>query len=250
MCTIITIKDQNIRNCGELAALVGKELVDKYHEESWEEGRCLCGIRDLEDMAREMGYVQFALHGDVQWIPQAHILDIITNADVEKFAQWADVDRGAFLLGQLDPPSSILFLDIDGVLNNTRMQMPANGPTPIDPQAVQHVRQLLDEFDDLKIVVSSAKRIGLALGGLRELLSSLPPERIIDSTPVHTSMHSQRGGEIAQWLNGHPEVERFVILDDNNDMSNLHYYLVRTHPAEGLQAAHLDKCRILLGKEI
>ncbi len=246
MCTVVFVKDQYIRTLGDLSALVGKELIDKYHDGEWTEDRCLCGIRDTEDLAREVGYAQFTYMGDVQWVTQKHILDILTNIDIEKFTTWTNVDRRTLWAGQFEPAPRVLFLDIDGVLNTTDMSGAANGPTPIDPQAIQRLNQLLDEFEDLRIVVSSAHRIGVSLEGLRKLLSGLPPERIIDSTPVITSMRAQRGDEIQQWLNGHPEVTACAILDDNNDMAEMHYYLVRTSAQEGLQDEHIIKCRELL----
>ena len=43
-----------------------------------------------------------------------------------------------------------------------------------------------------------------------------------------------RGDEIHEWLELHPEVTRFVILDDDSDMKHLLPYLLRTHPCEGL----------------
>jgi Swiss Army Knife RNA repair-like protein len=42
--------------------------------------------------------------------------------------------------------------------------------------------------------------------------------RCFDVTPILHDLGLSRGHEIQAWLNEHPEVERYAILDDDNDM--------------------------------
>jgi len=54
--------------------------------------------------------------------------------------------------------------------------------------------------------------------------------------------NSQRGDEIEAWLNEHPEVKKFVILDDDNDMRNLMDHLIQTDfYKKGLTSELADK---------
>ena len=41
---------------------------------------------------------------------------------------------------------------------------------------------------------------------------------IFDITPYDYDKYKQRGDEIRAWLEEHPEVTKFVILDDDSDM--------------------------------
>src|SRR5439155_18162523 len=56
---------------------------------------------------------------------------------------------------------------------------------------------------------------------------------------------ASRGTEIAAWLAEHP-VSGYVIIDDHADMDGLRTHLVQTHPARGLEAAHVSQALALL----
>jgi hypothetical protein len=56
---------------------------------------------------------------------------------------------------------------------------------------------------------------------------------IIDKTPT-VKLSGNRGLEIKAWLDDHPEVTKFVIIDDNSDMQPLMDYLVQTTWENGL----------------
>lgn len=113
----------------------------------------------------------------------------------------------------------VLFLDIDGVLNSHRTVVALNGyPHDVTPAGLAQFDMVavallrgLCKVGDIKVVLSSTwrldpnwKDIGPALG--------LP---IISCTP---SLVGPRGKEIEAWLNHHPEVDGYVILDDDADM--------------------------------
>lgn len=112
----------------------------------------------------------------------------------------------------------VVFLDIDGVLNN--IASAAEG-VDIIPEKVILVRQLC-KATDAHIVISSTWRIIHSLEFLREMLYRTGLKcgskygQVIDVTPDSTKGH--RGTEIQQWLDEHPEVTDFVILDDDSDM--------------------------------
>ena len=134
----------------------------------------------------------------------------------------------------------VIFLDIDGVINsgdNMRALHRLHVNHGIGETRDQH-GQLFDErcvnFLDIiiretcaKLVISSTWRFHGTLR-LRHMWDdrSLPGE-IIGVTPKHPNPElmeryyepgAARGYEIQEWLDNHPEVTDYVILDDDSDM--------------------------------
>lgn len=169
----------------------------------------------------------------------------------------------------------VIFLDIDGVLNSEahlrsldeqHRQLGHASPTrpkhettcecyrlecQIDRAAVARLNRLVAETG-AKIVVSSSWRKLLDPPELHRVLTShgLVAE-IIGETPdghkdpemLTTFGHIERlyrGHEIDLWLRQHPEVERFVILDDCSDMEMHTCRLVQTDCEEGLLDEHIE----------
>ena len=97
--------------------------------------------------------------------------------------------------------------DVDGVINR------GNG---IELPLVRLVNDIVDETDCV-IVLSSTWRLW---PNTRKLVKRLGIN-FIDVTPRLDTINirgNERGEEIADWLDRHPEVTRFAILDDDNDM--------------------------------
>lgn len=102
----------------------------------------------------------------------------------------------------------VLFLDIDGVLNS-RNTTNFDQLWPLDPYMAFLVGKIqLDT--DCQVVLSSSWRHhpeGVALVEKRVV-------KLLDKTPDCATM---RGDEIKKWLEDHPEVTRYAILDDESD---------------------------------
>ncbi|MGA0610035.1 HAD domain-containing protein [Caldimonas sp. KR1-144] len=113
----------------------------------------------------------------------------------------------------------VLFLDIDGVLNSSRTVL-AHGAYPhtlrdgdwekFDWTGILMIQRLC-AVADLSVVLSSAWRLDHDFRQVGRVFN-LP---IIDRTP---SFPGTRGMEIKYWLDQHPEVEAFAIVDDDADM--------------------------------
>ena len=107
----------------------------------------------------------------------------------------------------------ILFLDIDGVVNSEKTFQRHRGAIGIDPYMAFLVGKIqLDT--DCDVVLSSSWRYGN-----KELLDEVRKQVVdfIDVTPdVEGNM--VRGKEIQAWLDKHPKVKRYAILDDDSDM--------------------------------
>lgn len=105
----------------------------------------------------------------------------------------------------------VLFLDIDGVVNNHRT--PQTDGWPIDPYCAFLVGKI--QLDTgCEVVLSSSWR------------HSDEGYDIVEKKVVKLLGHTAREGEgamgrgslIQKWLDAHPEVTKYAILDDHRDM--------------------------------
>jgi len=147
--------------------------------------------------------------------------------------------------------STVLFLDIDGVLNSMNyFEYLYNNNLkerfPIDPCAKKLLEDMVIQHD-FEIVLSSTWRMNFnpdnsyhittwADEKLSCILGETIFNRIIDVTPI---MSGKRGTEIQYWLdnNGNPD---YIILDDDSDMlDNQLAYFVKTNNKCGLTAENV-----------
>lgn len=125
----------------------------------------------------------------------------------------------------------IIFLDIDGVLNNADTTDKVDGFTGLDPYLIANFNKIIDAHPDAKIVISSTWRKPLAFmksysdfAGLKRLLAERGLKgEIIDHTPIKMS-YVTRGGEIRMWLEEARElgVTQFVVIDDDTEGMRRH----------------------------
>lgn len=131
----------------------------------------------------------------------------------------------------------VLFLDFDGVLNNAgsflyehnrrkrdekRSKQPGEKGIPGQVNETfcnvnaANLQMVLDKYKDLKIVISSTWRTMFTLEWLKAKLEEyhIDSTNVIDKTPDRKD--GERGLEIKQWLDQHPEVTHYIIVDDND----------------------------------
>ena len=147
----------------------------------------------------------------------------------------------------------VVFLDIDGVLNShqsAKRGLHKGGLLTLDPEAVERLNRLVREVPEVKFVLSSTWRlyqcredfdVFTAVGFEGEFVGRTPALRkeLLGSPIV---IQQIRGAEIAAWLEEHPEVERYVILDDDSDMGPLLRDLIQTCSWKGgLQDEHVEE---------
>ena len=126
---------------------------------------------------------------------------------------------------------NVVFLDYDGVVNtpmwdeegkHCRFNFPEDNKVN-NFQSVQWVSEFCEQYG-YGIVVSSTWRFDdnyiecLVNGGLRSGIE------IVGKTPIIKD--GTRGDEIEAYLMGHPEVEFFLIFDDENDVELYDDHLV------------------------
>lgn len=106
----------------------------------------------------------------------------------------------------------VIFLDIDGVLNNDKSMMRG---IHLDNELCQIVGRIR-KCTGAVIVVSSAWRVLHTVEQLEIMLFNAGLQSLIlDKTDNRGNI---RGNEIQRWLDAHPEVESYVILDDSCDI--------------------------------
>ena len=142
----------------------------------------------------------------------------------------------------------VIFLDVDGVLNNYAAFEAAqgrHGTNVLAPECIERCNRLV-EMTGARVVLSSTWRLMadfraiLRDGGLRA--------SIIDRTPYFTSGDQRRGAEIADWLRRNTTVVAYVILDDDSDMlEEQRPFFVQTHYQTGLTDAHVARAAAILG---
>ena len=155
----------------------------------------------------------------------------------------------------------VAFLDLDGVLvTNETINFPLVsvkgdenlprkrlGYSQFDQSCVKCLNEITKQTGAV-IVVSSSHRILYDIGDWYRLKRHLKGQGveapIIDRTPVNGPTNKDgektRGMEIQAWLNDHPEVDKFVIIDDDNDMDHLEDHLVLTMWEGGLKEEHIE----------
>lgn len=117
---------------------------------------------------------------------------------------------------------NIIFLDIDGVLNST-MGFMMNNEIHIWKPNIDLFYEAVRQIPDCKIVISSSWRSGdkdhflkfvenMRCKELFEpLVQYLHPDYCTDK------LWKKRGYEIREWLSRHPEVEKYICIDDDSD---------------------------------
>ena len=154
----------------------------------------------------------------------------------------------------------IIFLDLDGVLNTAnyydRLQhehLPTEDifGTMFDPNAVEQLSHIIDSTK-AKIVISSSWRYS-GIANMRAMWKARQlPGEIYDITSLfvaddyirehmeeenfdfYEAMTSVREMEISAWLQEHPEVTSYVILDDQSTFRQLKEHFVQINPKSGI----------------
>lgn len=111
----------------------------------------------------------------------------------------------------------VLFLDVDGVLNSRDSTNFKNNLWPINDEMCFMVGKIQLDTGCAIVVSSSWRHHPDGMKTIREKFND-----VIDKTPYLNHLvnyeDKPRGHEIQAWLDKHPEVTRYAILDDDSDM--------------------------------
>lgn len=162
---------------------------------------------------------------------------------------------------------NIIFLDIDGVLNNLAYHEAAGKCAPeIEERALKILADIYKESNCRIVLASSWRELDATLDRpahsmYQYLLSCMKryDMEIIGKTPY---IHMDRPAEIAEWIKIHEdEIRNFIILDDDYspeeyDNHGLKEHLIQTifftHDVTqgGLQERHKEKAKKILKEAI
>lgn len=137
-----------------------------------------------------------------------------------------------------------IFLDFDGVIT-----IPPKWYLKADK--IKLVKKIVDETE-AKIVVSSSWRMETVEETINKMIGR--PKRcphnkmlnwFIDNLYDVTSwigLGEGRGGQIQKYLNEHPEIENYVIIDDDGDMLDSQlYHFVQTNFEDGITETEVNR---------
>jgi len=128
---------------------------------------------------------------------------------------------------------NIIFLDIDGVLTSAR-----TGWMNWDIYATTFLKWCC-ENSNTKIVISSTWRCNRN----REFFADIFQEHLHEDWMTGVRLNC-RGNEIQTWLDIHPEVLNYVIIDDDSDMlPHQLENLILTNTYNGLMFEDMEKLR-------
>ena len=179
-----------------------------------------------------------------------------------------------------DSSTRIVFLDVDGVLNSLRSAARDNAagktrdtlwmsgfygghggdwseridrairPDGVlwDQECVGHLRWLLQQTGAL-VVISSTWKVHCPTDCFRRMLAFYDCEaEVVGATPDLRHHGDFRGNEIKLWLDFHPAIRRYVILDDCGDMTDEQKagHFVQTDSSVGLTRADAEQAAALL----
>lgn len=150
----------------------------------------------------------------------------------------------------------VVFLDFDGVITSK------NGYS-LDPEKMELVKRICNETGDYIVVSSSWRRFTLedTIKSITEVCDSLPvpfliPERIIGVTPqmyafkyVNPKKYFivPRGYEIERYLEERKDIEKYVIIDDENDMLLCQKpFFIKINSKSGISEKDVEKAIKLL----
>lgn len=152
----------------------------------------------------------------------------------------------------------VIFLDIDNVLNTDAGIYLYYRKTKknhyIDPKIAANLTKLCNLIPSANIVISSMWRGYFSLEQLRDYLKDyVNPEIIIDKTLISRFSdwdHPNRGKVIANYLEDHPKIKEYVILDDLDDkISDQHKgHFVHVNPLTGLTSKDVHEAFKILMK--
>ena len=145
----------------------------------------------------------------------------------------------------------IVFLDIDGVINGHEHCHLKEG-VRINPKPASYLNNLLERSGAKVVLISSWRRWindghMTCHGFSRVLWSHGVDAKVIDALPAYDESKSHRDDrreKLLQWLEDHPEVTSYVILDDLDlQLENL----IRPNPAIGLMPVNVTEALQILG---
>lgn len=111
--------------------------------------------------------------------------------------------------------SFAVFLDVDGVLNTRRTVISSpDGRVGVDDIRIKILAGAIKKYGGGDIVLTSDWK-NVRIGGDFDYLKDKLAEHGLEISAVTTDRGNNRGQGIQDYLNEHPEIDEYIILDDN-----------------------------------
>ena len=140
----------------------------------------------------------------------------------------------------------VIFLDIDGVLNNARSNEESITFPCIDDVNLQHLKHIIDETNASIVLTSSWKEDYQDNDAIRSFINEKVP--VFDTTDDNIL---NRGKGILEYLSAHRDVESLVILDDEAfdfEECGLMDHWIKTSYGCGLTEMDAERAIRILGR--
>jgi len=142
--------------------------------------------------------------------------------------------------------SKIIFLDVDGVLNDGFTILGTGKDFPTKDH-LDCLKQIVDATNAEIVLSSSWRYYPQDKNDVKNALRNVQLQFI----DVTKELPKGRDAEIREWLRRHPEVESYLILDDLDEFSDeLKEHQVLTAFATGLLPEHVEKAIDILNKTV
>lgn len=153
----------------------------------------------------------------------------------------------------------IVFLDVDGVLNSDKFYEELLSSDEgidcfrediLDQRAISRVARIIRDTE-AQVVISSSWRWDIqAMSRLLEQLNTFDIVPI-DTTIEDMRVNMSRAQEIKLWLDQHPEVENYVVLDDEvMNIPEIGRHHIKTNMSRGLEPNHVEQAKKVLNGEL
>lgn len=141
----------------------------------------------------------------------------------------------------------IIFIDVDGVLvTNKTMLIYKNDPDIFDPTVVLLIKKIL-ELTDSKLVITSHRSLDpskfMELFNKNGISSDLFHPDFI--TPKKLTSHKTH--EISWWLDDHPDVLNYIVIDDAITTRDRLHNIIYCNPHEGFSYRNFFECKQIAG---
>lgn len=145
-------------------------------------------------------------------------------------------------------PKAVVFVDCDGVLNSdefAKFCLEEEGYNPfewgdLDPRAIRNLKRIVDETSANIVLSSSWRWEPIALNAVKKQLKAYGLE-LYDTTIMDIMKTLSRTDEIKLYLDEHPSITKYVILDDDEIKEPLKDHWVRCLFKNGLTKKLADE---------
>ncbi len=150
--------------------------------------------------------------------------------------------------------STVIFLDIDGVLNSMPW-LDAHGFGTLDPANIRILSRIVEATNAHLVISSDWRRFHDYDVLCRRLIDEGVPDCIIGTTPLvdidedNTGKYLSRGLEIDAWIQTTQWSDPFLILDDIPNMAPHQERLLHTDDNTGLVERDIDRALLMLKGE-